>query len=191
MIALLSRGVIGALLGALLGGAALAFDYSRHPVLTLEMDRSATVVRGLYGAERAGHETFAWTRDRATMHLPQLDRRTRPWWPLLPATVSSLIPEVMKRAKAPCPSGTPRAAYRAFTSSRAACTMRWSTVSTERWPAIASTASLMARTAPLDRSLIAGSTIGRARPGCIGRGAETGLGPSTQGSHATLSRVGA
>src|SRR5215207_10518621 len=60
--------------------------------------------------------------------------------------------------------------------------MRWSTVSTERWPAIASTASLMARTAPLDRSLIAGSTIGRARPGCIGRGAETGLGPSTQAS---------
>src|SRR4051794_36064838 len=43
--------------------------------------------------------------------------------------------------------------------------MRWSTVSTDRSPAIASTASLIARTAPLRASFIDGhDTAGRGAP---------------------------
>src|SRR3954466_5251773 len=59
----------------------------------------------------------------------------------------SLMPEVMKRANAPSPSGTPSAAYRAPPSSRAAWTRRWSTGSTSRSAAIASTTSDSARKA--------------------------------------------
>jgi len=75
VISLLIRGAIAAGVGALLAVAALALDYSLRPSYALEMDRNASaVVSGLYDAERVDRETFAWTRGRATMTLPDLDR---------------------------------------------------------------------------------------------------------------------
>ena len=74
---LLRRGAIGSVIGALFGLTALALGYARDPALTLEMDRSAAgIVSGLYDAERAGRDTFAWTRRTATMTLRELDRGT-------------------------------------------------------------------------------------------------------------------
>jgi hypothetical protein len=61
---------------ALAGAAALVAGYAARPGFTLEMDRSMPgVLTGFYGSERAGQETFAWSRSQATMQLPGLDRR--------------------------------------------------------------------------------------------------------------------
>ena len=79
MISLLIRSVVAAVVGALVALAALALAYRSHPALVVEMDRNASaLISGLYDAERVGRETFAWTRDRATMTLPGLDR-SREW----------------------------------------------------------------------------------------------------------------
>ena len=76
MTRLLFRIAVCSLIGALFGLTALAFGYSRNPAISLEMDRSASgIMTGLYGPERAGKETFAWTGRSATMALRQLDRR--------------------------------------------------------------------------------------------------------------------
>ena len=77
MTLLLLRVAVCAVVGALFGLTALAFGYSRNAAIVLEMDRSASsVVSGLYEPERAGQETFAWTRRSARMALADLDRRT-------------------------------------------------------------------------------------------------------------------
>jgi hypothetical protein len=61
---------------ALAGTAALVIAYAMQPQFTLEMDRPAPRLQsGFYDAERAGDETFAWTRRQATMAMPGLDRR--------------------------------------------------------------------------------------------------------------------
>jgi hypothetical protein len=79
VISLLIRSVVAAVVGALVALAALALAYRSHPALVVEMDRNASaLISGLYDAERVGRETFAWTRDRATMTLPGLDR-SREW----------------------------------------------------------------------------------------------------------------
>lgn len=75
---LFARGLLGLFLGALCGMAALAAVYARNPAITMEMDRGAAAVTGLYDVERAGQDTWAWTRRDATLKLPGLDRRV-PW----------------------------------------------------------------------------------------------------------------
>lgn len=74
---LFTRGLLGLILGALSGVAALAAVYAQHPAITMEMDRTPAV-SGLYEAERAGQDTWAWTRRDAALRLPGLDRRV-PW----------------------------------------------------------------------------------------------------------------
>ncbi len=77
--AALRRVIIGAIVGSLLGAAATLVRYSIAPTLALEMDRDPSqVVRGLYGAERVGEDTYAWSAEHATMALPGLDR-SREW----------------------------------------------------------------------------------------------------------------
>lgn len=77
MIACVWRGALGLLVGAAAGVAALILLYSLSPRLTLDMDRNASaVVSGLYDAERAGQDTFAWTGRHATLTLRGLDRRS-------------------------------------------------------------------------------------------------------------------
>lgn len=69
------RGIIGLLLGGCAGAAALIVAYAQHPAITMEMDRSASVVAaGLYDFERVGQEDYAWTRRQVTLSLPGLDR---------------------------------------------------------------------------------------------------------------------
>jgi hypothetical protein len=75
----ITRTIVGLLVGALFGLAALALQYSRSPAIALEMDRGVSgVVTGLYGSERVDRETFAWTGRDATMTLRGLDR-TSAW----------------------------------------------------------------------------------------------------------------
>ena len=63
-------------MAALAGAAALVAAYAVTPAFTLEMDRPMTgILTGFYDTERAGQETFAWTRRQAAMQLPGLDRR--------------------------------------------------------------------------------------------------------------------
>lgn len=79
MIALVTRAAFGALLGAAASLAAALFMYQFHTTITLEMDRDApTITTGLYGAERVGDETYAWSRQDAALALPGLDR-SQPW----------------------------------------------------------------------------------------------------------------
>jgi hypothetical protein len=72
------RVFLGLIVGALGGMAALAAVYARHPAIEMEMDGGTAAVTGLYDVERAGQETFAWTRREAVLRLPGLDRRV-PW----------------------------------------------------------------------------------------------------------------
>ena len=68
-----------AAIAALAGAAWLALLYSPSPALTLEFNTTApaAIVRGIYTAERddASGRTFAWTTDRATIRLDDLDRQ--------------------------------------------------------------------------------------------------------------------
>lgn len=72
--------VVSSVLGALAGAAALVFAYAARPAIVLDMDTElSALARGFYPVERApGGLTFAWTRERAELHLPGLDRRS-PW----------------------------------------------------------------------------------------------------------------
>lgn len=74
------RMVVTAVLGALAGAAALVLLYAFKPGVVLDMATDLPpVARGFYPIERAPDGlTFAWTRDRAELHLPGLDRRS-PW----------------------------------------------------------------------------------------------------------------
>ncbi len=68
-----------AAIAALAGAAWLALLYGRSPALVLEFNTTApaAIVRGIYTAERddASGRTFAWTTDRATIRLEDLDRQ--------------------------------------------------------------------------------------------------------------------
>jgi Ca2+/Na+ antiporter len=72
--------VVAAVLGAFAGAAALVLFYAFKPGVVLDMGTDLPpVARGFYPIERAPDGlTFAWTRDRAELHLPGLDRRS-PW----------------------------------------------------------------------------------------------------------------
>lgn len=72
--------VVASVLGALAGAAALVFFYAARPGLVIDMDRELSgLARGFHAVERApGGLTFAWTGERAELHLPGLDRRS-PW----------------------------------------------------------------------------------------------------------------
>jgi hypothetical protein len=73
------RVAAAATIAALTGAAWLALIYGRAPGFTLEFDVTPppSVVRGVYTAERddASGRTFAWTADRATIRLDDLDRQ--------------------------------------------------------------------------------------------------------------------
>ncbi len=70
------RVTLGLVLAALAGATALVAAYAAHPGFTLEMDRPMPgLLTGFYEGERAGQDTFAWTRRQVTMRLPDLDRR--------------------------------------------------------------------------------------------------------------------
>jgi len=72
----LFRVLLSLTVAALAGAAALVAAYAARPAFTLEMDRpSSGVLTGLYEGERAGADTFAWSRRQATMQLEGLDRR--------------------------------------------------------------------------------------------------------------------
>lgn len=72
---LLTRSIVGTMVGAVLGFAAVAALYAYDPAFTVEMDRNAsTVIPGLHDVERVGQENYAWTRGGATMTLRALDR---------------------------------------------------------------------------------------------------------------------
>jgi hypothetical protein len=72
----MQRGAIGLVAGAIAALAAVMIVYGSSPGLALEMDRDPrAVIEGTYDFERVERETYAWTRDQATMRLPGLDRR--------------------------------------------------------------------------------------------------------------------
>ncbi len=75
MIRRLPRAIAAMVFGALAGAAALVLLYSLSPGLVLEMgpNRSRTLT-GLYGGERFGELTFAWTAEQADVPFPGLDR---------------------------------------------------------------------------------------------------------------------
>lgn len=67
------------LAGAVLGAAALLIFYSANPSLDLDLDRPVPGnLTGLYDEERAGDDTYAWSRAHVTLQLNALDRR-REW----------------------------------------------------------------------------------------------------------------
>jgi hypothetical protein len=78
MIRLLGRAAATAALGAFAAAATLAALYSVDPELVFEMGRPAgPLLRGFHRPERdPGGFTFAWTTNRATVLLPDLDRRS-------------------------------------------------------------------------------------------------------------------
>ncbi len=62
-------------IGAAAGVLTTWITYAREPGFSFEMDRGAsTVLTGLYEPERAGQETFAWTRGSVQLALDGLDR---------------------------------------------------------------------------------------------------------------------
>ena len=67
----------GFVAGGVAGAAAVIAFCSLFPGLSMEMDRDPSrIVNGLYGAERVGQETYAWSSEHATLALPGLDRST-------------------------------------------------------------------------------------------------------------------
>jgi hypothetical protein len=72
--------VVAMVLGALAGAVALVFCYAIKPAIVLDMRRDLpAIARGFYPIEKDPNGlTFAWTRDRAEVALPGLDRRS-PW----------------------------------------------------------------------------------------------------------------
>lgn len=65
-----------AALSALVGAGWLALVFAASPGVALPFDRPVPgVLAGFYGLERSGDLTFAWTGPRATVSLPDLDRR--------------------------------------------------------------------------------------------------------------------
>lgn len=70
------RVVLYLIAGAIAGAGALLAAYAIRPGFALEMDgRVPSVLTGFHDGERAGEETFAWSRRQATLRLPGLDRR--------------------------------------------------------------------------------------------------------------------
>jgi len=79
VILLVTRAAIGALLGAAVSVTAALFLYQYHSTVHLEMDRDVpSMVTGLYGTERVGDHTYAWSRRDVSLHLPGLNR-SQPW----------------------------------------------------------------------------------------------------------------
>lgn len=77
MFILLLRSVLGLVAGGVAGAAAVIAFCSLFPGLSMEMDRDPSrIVNGLYGAERVGQETYAWSSEHATLALRGLDRST-------------------------------------------------------------------------------------------------------------------
>lgn len=73
------RAIAAAAAAALMGALALVAAYARDPGLTFEMDAPLPAyVTGIHGSERDGETSFAWTRDRVSVDLRRLDRRS-PW----------------------------------------------------------------------------------------------------------------
>ncbi len=72
--------LLAALVGALLGAAAVTIAYVLRPTLTLEMDPPLPrrFASGFYDSERTGQTTFAWTSQQAVIKLADLSRRI-PW----------------------------------------------------------------------------------------------------------------
>jgi len=69
------RTIAGAVLGAALGALVALLWYWHDPTLSMEMySDPSSVVKGLYGAERVGEESYAWSSEHATLSLPGLDR---------------------------------------------------------------------------------------------------------------------
>lgn len=77
---MVARAIAAATLGALAGAVCLTIAFTLRPELALDMDRDLPrpVAAGLYPAERAGLETFAWTAARADITLRGLPR-SAPW----------------------------------------------------------------------------------------------------------------
>ncbi len=75
-----ARAAAAAIFGALAAAVSLTLAYAKDPTLRLEMDRDLPrrIAAGLYPAERAGDQTFAWTAKRADLKLPGLSRDV-PW----------------------------------------------------------------------------------------------------------------
>jgi hypothetical protein len=79
MLVTLGRAAVVAGIGALAAVAALVALYGTSPQLEFEMNRPTDgLLRGFHPAERdqAAALTFAWTMRRATIELPDLDRRS-------------------------------------------------------------------------------------------------------------------
>jgi len=74
------RAAAAALLSAAAAAVALLLAYNLNSELRFEMDRNLPrgMVTGLYGSERAGQETFAWTAARAEFAIAGLPR-SDPW----------------------------------------------------------------------------------------------------------------
>lgn len=67
------------MLGAAVSLAAALVMYQFNAAVDLDMDRDVpAIATGLHGSERAGDETWAWSRQDASLRLPGLDR-SRPW----------------------------------------------------------------------------------------------------------------
>lgn len=79
MIARVPRAVAASLLGALAGAALLVFTYALNPAIRIDFAGGDTpaVLSGFYPSERSdGGLGFAWTRARAAVTLPGLNRET-------------------------------------------------------------------------------------------------------------------
>lgn len=75
----LTRAFVGALIGALLGLAAAWIHYQFTSSLAIEFDRDRSpLLEGVYGSERVGDDTYAWSSGAAALQLPGLDRSV-PW----------------------------------------------------------------------------------------------------------------
>ena len=70
-----ARPLLAAVLAGLIGLGAVTLTYFLLPSFTFEMDRPVPpFVTGLYGMERDGHHTFAWSSDRIAIALDGLNR---------------------------------------------------------------------------------------------------------------------
>lgn len=72
--------IVAWVLGALAGAAALVLFYGIKPAIVLDMGSDlSSLARGFHHVEQGPDgRTYAWTTERAELHLPGLDRRA-PW----------------------------------------------------------------------------------------------------------------
>jgi hypothetical protein len=102
MLSVLARTAALVLAGALAGALSLIVTHGPMSGPELDMDRSVSAVaRGIYGLERSGDYTFAWTSERAEITLPGLDRRV-PW-----------VCDIRLRGARPAPHSSPDVTVRA------------------------------------------------------------------------------